>query len=476
VENHSNKLTLFVDLDGTLINSDLLVESLLLLIKKNAFYLFMLPVWLLKGKANLKYQIASRVEIDAALLPYQEELIDYLKEQKSLGRNLTLISASDQRLVAQVADHITLFDAAVGSTESVNLKGETKLQEIRRLNDNQPFDYAGNSSADIPIWMQSNQVVLVNCPPALQAKMEKNSDVAASYINKAGKLTNFVKAIRPHQWLKNALLFLPLILGHEINNMSLVLQALVAFVSFSLCASSVYLLNDMLDLNHDRQHNSKKHRPFAAGKLSLTIGLVATPILLASAFLLALLLPIEFVAVLLLYWVSTLVYSFYLKRLVLVDVLTLASLYTIRIIAGSAAVSMVPTFWILAFSMFLFMSLAIVKRYTELSNLKAEGKELSEGRGYMASDLSTLASLGGSCGYMAVLVFALYINNPDTRDLYALPEVLWLICPLLLYLVSRFWLLAHRGKIDEDPVVFAIKDRKSQAVVLLSGILIFLAM
>jgi 4-hydroxybenzoate polyprenyltransferase len=251
--------------------------------------------------------------------------------------------------------------------------------------------------------------------------------------------------------------------------------ALGGFVSFSLCASSVYLLNDLLDLEHDRQHETKYRRPFAAGDLPLGVGLVATPLLLILAFLVAALLPWQYVLVLLGYYLLTVLYSFYLKAFAIIDVLLLASLYTTRIIAGAAAISTVPTFWLLAFSMFLFMSLAIVKRVTELDNLRSQNKQQVRGRGYSASDLEPMTMLGCASGFMAVLVFALYINAEETRVLYGTPEILWFICPLLLYLISRVWLLTNRGQLHEDPVVFFTTDHNSQIVAVLCGLLVWAA-
>ena len=282
-------------------------------------------------------------------------------------------------------------------------------------------------------------------------------------------------AMRPHQWLKNSLLFLPLILSQQLGNATLLLQAALAFFCFGLCASSVYILNDLLDLAADRQHRSKCRRPFAAGDLSPLLGLLMIPLLLSASFLTATLLPLEFLLILISYFLTTCLYSFVLKKIELVDVITLATLYTLRIIAGAAAISVIPTFWLLAFSMFLFMSLAIVKRFTELNYLRDSGVSRSEGRGYLSRDLDMLAVFGCSCALMSVMVFALYINSDDILLQYATPEILWFICPLLLYLVCRIWLLAFRGEFDEDPVIFALTDGISQTVVLLCVALFWMA-
>ncbi|MCG8099546.1 MAG: UbiA family prenyltransferase, partial [Candidatus Thiodiazotropha taylori] len=293
--------------------------------------------------------------------------------------------------------------------------------------------------------------------------------------NSDNRLKNYIKALRLHQWLKNFLIFVPLLMAHKFGDIGLLKQAVLGFFAFGFCASSVYLLNDLLDLADDRKHPTKRNRPFAAGTVSLIHGILLIPVLLVTAFLIALFLPLEFLIVLGLYYLITVAYSFYLKRFAPIDVLTLASLYTTRIIAGAAAVSVMPSFWLLAFSMFLFLSLALVKRFTELLTMQHQAKTKTLGRGYMTTDLETLSHFGSASAYLAVLVLALYINSEHVTGLYTHPEVIWLLCPLLLYLVTRIWLLARRGKVDEDPVVFVIRDRHSQWVVGIGAILLWLA-
>ncbi|PCI75311.1 MAG: hypothetical protein COB20_13255 [SAR86 cluster bacterium] len=467
--------TLYVDLDGTVIKTDLLFESILLLLKKNILQALLIPIWLLKGRANLKYQIAKRVHIPVELLPLNTEFHSYLKEEVERGRNIVLISASSEIPVRQVSDHLGLFIDAMGSDEGTNLKSKNKVTRILQLDPGGGFVYAGNSKADIAVWSEASEVILVNCKKSLAENLEHGSESIQHFDAPQSTYKKFWQAMRPHQWLKNALIFLPLILSHQLNQPSLLLQACVAFLSFSFVASSVYLLNDMLDLNSDRQHQSKKQRPFASGDLSLAYGYLGAPFLLVLGFTTALWLPREFVLVLLAYWLMTTLYSLLLKSLFLIDVLTLASLYTWRIIAGSAAISVVTTYYLLAFSFFLFLGLAMVKRYTEFLNLQNQGKSSIEGRGYGVENLQTLAIIGGGSSLIAVAVFAFYINAPATTGLYSNPLLLWSICPLLLYLLWRIWALARRGELDEDPVMFAITDRRSQLSAALCGLIIWLA-
>ena len=466
---------LFVDLDGTLLNSDMLLESLVCLLRRNPAYLLLLPWWLLKGRAHLKAQIADRVSVRVDLLPYNKQFLEFLQQEKDAGRTLILLSASTQRLVSQIAEHLPLFDQAIGSTAADNLKGGAKLRKIQALVGDRPFNYAGNDKSDLAVWDRSEHAVVVNASAALSAELAQHSPVARNFPPAPGHGRALLRALRPHQWLKNGLLFLPLLLAHKFSDLPSFIFVVHAFIAFCLCASSVYLLNDLLDLEADRQHESKSLRPFAAGELSIAWGLSLSPLLLLTAFFIALTVGLEFTLVLACYYLLTLLYNFGLKSLVIVDVLVLAALYTLRIIAGAAAIHVLPTFWLLAFSMFLFMSLAIVKRVTELDNLRALSRDQAAGRGYVAADLGVLSMLGITSGFISVLVFALYINAEDTRVLYGTPEILWFICPLLLYLVSRIWLLAHRGQLHEDPLVFAATDRRSQFVVVLCALLVWAA-
>lgn len=465
--------TLYVDLDGTVIKTDLLFESILLLLKKNVLLALMIPFWLIKGRANLKHQLALRVEIPAELLPLNSEFCTYLEEEVERGRNIVLISASSQIQVRQLSDHLGFFIDAMGSDPDHNLKSLNKVTRILQLNPEGSFDYAGNSSDDIAVWTEAKEVILVNCEKALAQKLPQ--ETSRHFDAPQPALRKFWQAMRPHQWLKNALIFLPLILSHQLDQANLLLQACIAFLSFSLVASSVYLLNDMLDLNSDRQHQSKKLRPFASGDLSLAYGYVGSPLLLLAGFAVALILPGEFIPVLFGYWLLTTLYSLLLKSLYLIDVLTLASLYTWRIFAGSAAISVVTTYYLLAFSFFLFLGLAMVKRYIEFLNLQSQGKSSIEGRAYDVASLRALSLLGGASSLIAVAVFAFYINAPATTQLYSSPIILWAICPLMVYSLWRIWTKARSGELDEDPVLFAITDRRSQLAAALCGLLIWLA-
>ena len=301
------------------------------------------------------------------------------------------------------------------------------------------------------------------------------AEIERVFAGRKGRLKLYVQALRLHQWLKNLLVFLPLVMAHRFLEPGLIAKALLAFLSFGLCASSVYLLNDLLDLSDDRHHPRKRHRPFAAGELSPLLGLFSSPWLLALALLISLLLPPAFLWMIVIYYLLTLAYSFYFKRIVLLDVIILAGLYTMRIMAGSASVALWPSSWLLAFSTFIFLSLALVKRYAELVIMSAETGKVRV-RGYQIIDKELLASLGSGSGYVAVLVLAMYISSGMAEIHYTRHQLIWLLCPLLLYWISFVWLKAHRGEMHDDPLVFTVRDQGSRIVMLLGAAILALAM
>ncbi|MBF0188442.1 MAG: UbiA family prenyltransferase [Magnetococcales bacterium] len=459
----SSEPPLCVDLDGTLIRSDLLVETYFMMVGKRFSDGFRAFLWLERGKGRLKAEIAKRVTIDPTSLPYNKELLKLLHQERDQGRRLLLVTASDQHFAQAVADHLGLFDDVLGSTSTINLSGRSKARKLVGMFGEKGFDYAGNAMVDLKIWKYSRKAIIVNPTPKLRLikQVEKVTSVAMIVDEWLGTTKDYLKAMRLHQWLKNLLIFIPILVGHQLNDLSQVFQSILAFLAFSLCASSVYLLNDLLDLPSDRAHPRKSKRPFASGRLPMTRGLVLIPALLISAFLIAWFLPEWFLPILLLYFSVTLAYSLTLKRVVVLDVLILAGLYTIRIAAGAAAVNITPTFWLMAFSMFLFLNLAMVKRYSELLDLSERKQESALGRGYRVVDLETLFSLGSASGYMAVMVLALYINSSHISSMYTHPKVIWLLCPLMLFWVSRIWLKTRRGEMPDDPVVFATEDTVS---------------
>ncbi len=452
---------LCVDCDGTLLHTDLLHESVLLLIKQSPWALFMLPLWLLRGKAYMKERIAERVNFNWSTLPYCVEVLEAISVARNAGRTVVLATASPRVWADGIAAHLGVFDAVLATENALNLSAGNKAERLCSLFGANGFDYAGNGTADLPVWAQARAGVVVSSSKKLLACAQAVTHVVEVVRVPRAGVMGVLKGLRVHQWLKNLLVFVPLLAAHRVSGAEGFLQAVLAFLAFSFCASAVYVLNDLLDLESDRQHIRKRKRPFASGLIPIWQGMAMVPVLLVVALMLASMLPLAFGVVLAIYFVVTLVYSLRLKRQVIVDVMLLAALYTMRIIAGAAATGIVPSFWLLAFSMFIFLSLAIVKRYSELWVTLQQQKQTAAGRGYAVSDLPVLASIGASAGMAAVLVLALYINDPETARLYPARMWLWLVPPAILYWVSRVWLKTCRGEIDDDPVVFAVKDWQS---------------
>jgi 4-hydroxybenzoate polyprenyltransferase len=462
-------IPLCVDLDGTLIRSDLLFESALALLRRNPLYFFSFVAWLMKGRAHLKRQIALRAQIDPSALPYDERVVEWLRTE---DRPRVLCTASDAQLAQAVAAHVGVFDAVMASDGERNLAGRAKGDALRERYGERGFDYAGNERRDLAVWKYARRAVVVNAAASLPAAAAQECEVERVFERPAGGLKVWLKALRLHQWAKNLLVFLPILAGHRVFETQALVHSVVAFVAFGLCASGVYVLNDLFDLDADRRHPRKRLRPFAAGTLPLVHGLVAAPLLVVVAFALAFVAGPAFAGVLAIYYALTLAYSLHLKRVVMLDVVVLAALYTVRIIGGAAAIGGGLSFWLLAFSMFLFLSLAMLKRYTELAALQNGPTNKASGRGYTVDDVPLIQSLGGSSGYLSVLVLALYINSTASEALYHRPQILWLLCPLLLYWISRVWLVAHRGGMHDDPVVFALVDTVSRIVLVLCAIVV----
>lgn len=474
-EGRADPSILFVDLDGTLIKSDLLIESFFALAKSAPQCFLQAPFWLLRGKAYFKSQIAARVVLAPELLPYNTEFLDFLRDEASAGRTLVLATASDQALARKVADHLGIFGGVLASDGRLNMAGEHKLQAILSLAGEKPFDYAGNASIDLKIWPRAREAILVHPENGVEDAARKSACVGRVFTSPKTGLLPYVKAMRIHQWLKNLLVFVPLLTAHAWGNGLAVLHSLQAFLAFGLCASSVYLLNDLLDLPSDRAHPRKSKRPFAAGDIPLLHGLWLIPTLLVAGVAVAATLSAMFIATLLAYLAITLAYSLHLKSYVLIDVIVLAGLYTLRVIGGAFAINTAPTFWLLAFSMCIFLSLALVKRCSELISLAKISRPKASGRDYNADDLAYLASMGTASGYLSVLVLALFINSPEVATRYAHLEVLWLLCPLVLYWVSRLWIKTGRGEMEDDPIVFTLKDRGSRIIILFSIGVVILA-
>ncbi len=482
-ESAAGAVPLCVDLDGTLVKSDTLVDSVLALVRQNPRALLSIPGWLAQGKAAFKREVASAVTIDVAVLPYNGPLLEFLFREHAAGREIYLATAADRTLADRVAAHQQIFKGVLASDGSHNLAGQNKLQAFR-AQFGERFSYIGNARPDLPILAGCLEPMVANPDASLMAGLRAANVVPAHIFRDSVPPSKaWLKAIRLHQWAKNALIFLPLLLAHVWKSprpAGAVLGALIAFLSFGLCASATYIVNDLLDIEADRRHHTKRNRPFAAGNLPAISGVVLLVGFLLVALGLALLSPVavarfgeplaephRMLMWLGIYAVTTTSYSFALKRVVLVDVIVLSLLYTIRIYAGGAASGVPVSKSLGEFSVFFFLSLAFVKRFAELEGLRLRGKAPSNGRGYVLSDIEQLRSLGTGAAFASVVVLMLYIQSLDTA-LYRHAGRLWLLMPVFLLWVMQLWLLASRGELNEDPVVYAITDKRS----LLLGVLV----
>ncbi|MGI9364093.1 MAG: UbiA family prenyltransferase, partial [Rhizobiaceae bacterium] len=411
----ARSIPLCVDLDGTLINTDMLHEAVFMLLRRNILYVFLIPLWLLGGKANMKAEIAKRAMPDTKSLPFNKALLSWLKAQQQSGRKLILATASNRRYAKAIADQLKIFSAIEASDDKVNLSSSAKARRLVELYGEQGFDYAGNSRADIKVWDKANRAIVVGYESdavkyARKAHAERRTDGSGF-----SSLKVWLKAIRIHQWLKNTLLFVPAMLGFRAFDLATGGQLFLAFLAFSFCASGVYLINDLIDIDVDRKHKTKRNRPIASGQLSVSDALFGAICMFTLSFYISLHLPLAFAGTLLLYFVVTAAYSFLLKRLLLIDVLTLAGLFTIRVMAGSAAIGVTFSTWLLAFCVFFFLSLALVKRFVEISAQLSKSSGSGEngssksdtGRGYIPIDLETLGQAGMTSGFASVVVLAL---------------------------------------------------------------------
>ena len=453
---------LCVDLDGTLIKSDSLLDALCQFVRRQPLQLWRVPLWLAGGRARLKQELARRVPLDATRLPYNVAVRTYLQAQRRQGRSVYLATGADSALAERVAAHQGLFDGVLASDGTINLTSSSKLSRLQeRFGE---FDYIGNAVADLPLLAGARSAMVANPTLGLRLALRwRKIPIAQSFSDQRPIVPTVVKAIRVHQWAKNILLFAPLAMSHKASLHTLE-AAVAAFFCFSFIASANYLVNDMLDIESDRRHPSKRLRPFAAGDLPVAAGLALALGLVAGAAALLPMFNVGFGIWMAIYIAVTMAYSLYLKRVAIVDVLLLSGLYTLRLLAGGAATNTEISQWLAGFSSFLFLSLAMVKRYSELENLRERGLTATHGRGYLVTDMGQIRSFGTSSAYAAVVVFMLYIARPDVTDLYRHPTRLWMIVPLLIYWLNRVWLLASRGELDDDPVVFAMRDKMSLAV------------
>lgn len=461
MEKGIGKPVLVVDLDGTLLRSDILFETFWSAFGHSWKSPFRAARALLTGKAALKRTLAQDSKVVVATLPYDPDVIAYVEKWRADGGRTALVTASDEHIAKDIAAHLGIFDEVYGSDGVRNLKGPNKAAFLTDHYPNTGYAYMGDAKADMPVWAVASHAITVNVPDALRKQVDTLSPVAEHLSTAPASFRPHLKALRPHQWLKNILVFVPMLAAHRYDAATF-LQSLVAFAAFSMIASAGYVFNDLLDLAADRAHPRKCRRPFASGDLPISHGTWLGAGLLAGGFALAASLNLLLFLTLLVYFGVTMAYSLDLKRRMVVDICTLAGLYTMRLAAGAVATGLVLSVWLMAFSIFFFLSLAAVKRQAELIDTDKRGKLSASGRGYLVDDLPIMSQVAISAGFVSVLVMALYVNSPSVVSLYHYPEALWAVCLILLYWITRIVMITHRGWMDDDPVVFAAKDRISQ--------------
>ena len=466
---------LCVDLDHTLIRTDLLHECLLLFLRRSPWSVFWLPIWLGRGRAYFKDRLAGRACLDVARLPYRTEVVQYLRRERATGRRLILVTATNERIAAPIQDHLQLFDEVVASNGDLNLKGPAKARVLEEKFGTKQFDYIGDSRADLAVWRSSRRALVVSDSARFIASVNVIAPVVASFPKSMSKVQALLRGCRMHQWAKNLLVFVPILTAHKLTDEGALLAGAVAFLSFSLVSSSVYLWNDMLDLESDRVHVTKRTRPLAAGRVSIAAAAILAAFCLLAGLALGLSFGKAFLAILAIYLLGNLAYSIWLKRVVMLDVVVLACFYALRLIAGGSATGIGVSDWLLAFSVFFFFGLAMIKRYSELRSLALIEGASPLGRGYLRSDLDAVGMFGVASGMISVLVLVLYVMSPEVRLLYRHPTLLLLLCPLFLYWITRIWFKANRGEVPQDPVVFALTDRTSYIAGIVAGAVLYLA-
>jgi 4-hydroxybenzoate polyprenyltransferase len=458
---------LVVDLDGTLLKIDSLHEAIVQISTRKPLDSLHALLMLRSNRAAFKAAIANHVLPDAETVPVNHAVLEVIKQAKSDGREVYLATAADRRFAEVISSAIGLFDGVFASEDGINLKGKAKADRLVNAFGEHCFDYIGNATTDIPVWRMARVALISGATSRTVRRIRRKIPNVTSIGTRDPRLKNHLKALRPHQWLKNILVALPAVAGHAFNATSIV-TVLIAFFSFSFAASSVYIVNDMIDLPYDRIHREKRHRPLAAGAIPRSDAIVLLALVIALSIGGALLLPRAFMLVLIVYLGLSMSYSLYLKRKLMIDVVALAALYGIRVLAGGAATGILLSHWLVGFCFFIFLSLALVKRASELIATPPISVGNIKGRGYRLEDIQTIIALTAASGFVSVLVLALYISSTEVSALYRRPEMLWGICIFLVYWLGRVLFLTMRGEMHQDPVVFAAIDRNS----LLTGILV----
>ena len=455
---------LAVDLDGTLVLTDTLFENTTAVLRRHPLCVLAIPFWVARGRTVFKTEIARRAQMDVTHLPWRRDLLDFINAGKLAGRTIVLATGADEATANAVALHLGVFDEVFASHADINLKGQAKRDALVSRFGKAGFDYVGDSRADIPVWAASRVAHVAGRKHALPASASgRGEERGRIFASPRATLRSWIRLIRVHQWLKNTLLFGPVLLSHRVTWQAIGALA-TAFLAFSFVASGIYIVNDLFDLDEDRRHRRNCRRPLANGEISITQGIAVSAGLLAVGFGMGAWGGAGLEGCLIVYFGLAVSYTVFLKNKPILDVVALAFLYTLRTYTGGLVSHVAISPWLYEFSIFLFLSLAFVKRYSELLRLKEAGGLHAPGRGYRPPDLSIVSQAGVGSGLLAGLVLALYVNGEDVHALYPRPALLWGISPLFLYWMIRVWLIAHRGNMHEDPLLYAFKDKVSYFV------------
>lgn len=454
----SQQPPLCIDLDGTLLKTDTLWETFIAQLKSRPWRLLLMPLWLLRGRACLKQRLAEGVKLDCASLPYTGQLLSLLEQAHADGRRLVLVSACDRAVATQIAEHLGYFDEVLASDGKTNTKGRNKARVLVERFGRGGFDYAGNESADLAVWEVARERLVVNAPRRVVRRISGAPSAVRELSRRSNRLKAFIRALRCHQWSKNTLVFLPVIAAHAYFSRDAVTGAALMFLAWSFVASGIYVMNDLLDLEADRRHPTKRLRPFASGDLPIAAGVVMAPALLVSGLALAAVISMSCLAALGFYAALAFAYSSHLKKRPLVDVFTLAFFFTIRVVGGGLASGYPVSAWLLAFAGFLFLGLAFLKRCSELVCIQSMGRRHLGSRGYGVVDLPVLQMFGVASAFVAIMVLSLYVHSTVAEAQYAWPAALWAAAPFMLLWLCRLWLATARGEMADDPIVYSMKD------------------
>lgn len=456
-----NKNILVVDLDGTLLKTDLLHESFWSAVKNNWKILFSLLFIIRHGKAAIKEYLQLNSSLNISLLPFDDKVIAYIKLFRKKGGRTVLATGSNCVFAKRISDYLKLFDEVYGSDSNINLVGRTKASFLNNKFGPNKFEYMADSVADLDIWKISKKNITVNASSHLSKAVEKLGTPCEHLVTNKRSIYYYIDLARPHQWIKNILVFLPMLASQQISAPNL-FNSLMAFIAICVAASSTYIINDLLDISSDRQHQRKRFRALACGSASIKNAFYVALTLLIGNIIFMVFMGSKFAVFIAIYYILTTIYSIRIKNILLLDIFFLAGLYTLRLVLGGVATDIVVSIWLFSFSIFFFLSLAAVKRQGELVNLASRGLNIPLGRGYHIDDLPIISTSALCSGYASIIIMLLYINSPQVLNVFTDPVPLWCICAILLFWITRLVLVAQRGFMSDDPIIFASKDRITQ--------------